>query len=61
MEAEHIQAQDLMFERTTFYVVASVLAWTVFWQLADRNQGNRNTQTLAWVVLCLALWLADNY
>ena len=59
--AERLEAADLMFPRAGFYVIASVLAWRLFWELADHNQGNNNAQTLSWVVLCVALWLAENY
>ena len=58
---ERVEAQDLRFARASFYVITSVLAWRVFWELADRNQGNNNAQTLSWVVVCVALWLAENF
>lgn len=59
--AERVQAHGLRFERAGFYVIASILAWRVFWELADRNHDNPHAQTVTWVVVCLALWIADNF
>lgn len=59
--AERLQAADLRFPRPGFYVIASVLAWRLFWELADHNYGNNNAQTLSWVVLCVAIWLTENF
>ena len=59
--AEHIHPQDVRFARAGFHVAASMLAWRVFWELADRNNDNRYAQTLAWTVVCVALWIVSRY
>lgn len=57
--AESVQARDVRFRREWFYVVASVVAWRVFWELADQNHQNLHAQHLAWIILCLAVWIAS--
>jgi len=55
---EHVQAQQLQFERPWFYVLASILAWVVFWDLADQNQHHVLSRLLAWSAVFVAIWVA---
>lgn len=57
--AEEVQAEDLRFGRHWFYLMASVLAWGLFWEMADRNHDNPHAQYLAWMAVFVAFWLAD--
>ena len=59
--AENVQAEDVQFRREWFYVTAAVLAWRVFWELADRNQDNVHTQHMAWIIVFVAVWLANTF
>jgi len=58
---ERISAEDVQFPRHFFYIAASVLAWVAFWELADGNQQNPHTQTMAWLFVFLAVWLAYSF
>lgn len=58
MAREAVQVEALRFPRSFVYIALSILAWQVFWGLADRNQHNRNSQTMAWLFVFLAVWLA---
>lgn len=46
------------FKRHAFYVCASILAWVVFWDLADQNQNSILSRLLAWGTVLVAFWLA---
>ena len=46
------------FKREAFYVCASILAWMVFWDLADQNQNSILSRLLAWGTVLVAFWLA---
>lgn len=46
------------FKRQAFYVCASILAWVVFWDLADQNQASLLSRLLAWGTVLAAFWLA---
>jgi len=51
---EQVRSEDLRFTRPFFYVAASVLAWYVFWEMADRRN-DRHTQTMAWTFVFVAM------
>ena len=59
--AENVQAQDVQFRREWFYLVASVLAWGLFWEIADRQHENPHAQFLAWVTVFVAVWATDHF
>ena len=61
MDVEQIQAQDLQFGREWFYLVASVLAWGVFWEMADRQHDNPQLQFFAWMFVFVAVWMTDHF
>ncbi len=56
---EGVQAQDLTFARTGFYLIVTILAWRVFWELADQHQDSPYTQILTWLAVCVAFWVAS--
>jgi hypothetical protein len=58
---EEVRPEDLYFEREFWYIAVSALVWGVFWELAERNQNNPYTQTLAWAVLLIAVWVCYNF
>lgn len=58
---EGVEGQALRFPRSGFMIAASIAGWVLFWQMADRNQHNRHAQTMAWALVCVAIWLAYNY
>lgn len=49
---------EYRFKRQAFYVCASILAWVVFWDLADQNQASVLSRFLAWGTVLAAFWLA---
>lgn len=57
---QNFQMGDLRFERAGFFVMASILAWFVFWDLADRHQEEPFARALAWACVVIALWAAQN-
>lgn len=59
--AENVQLQEIRFQREWFYFAASVLAWGLFWEIADRQHDNPHAQFLAWVTVFIAVWIADNF
>ena len=59
--AEEVQAQDVVFQREWFYLVASVLAWGLFWEIADRQHDNPHAQLLAWMTVFVAVWFAEHF
>ena len=59
--AANVQADDIRFGRDFFYLTASVLAWGLFWQLADRHQDNQYVQYLAWGTVFVAAWLTYTF
>ena len=58
---ENVQAQELRFRREWFYFMASVLAWGLFWEIAERRQENPHAQVLAWMAVFVAVWIAENF
>jgi len=58
---EHARVENLRFPRQSFFIAASVLAWVVFWELAERHQRSPYTQTMAWLFVFVAIWLACTY
>lgn len=58
---EGVKPIQLRFERQTFYIVASILAWVVFWQLADAHAQSPHAQLIAWFIVLVAVWVAENY
>lgn len=58
---ENVQAEDLQFPRPFVYIAASLLAWVAFWELADRNQHNPHSQTMAWLFVFVAVYVAYTY
>ena len=59
--AEGARDEDVRFPRQFVYIVCAVLAWTAFWDLANRNQHNPNSVTLHWVCIFVAAWLAYTF
>lgn len=56
-----MEAQDeVYFERRWFFVAASILAWVVFWDMADRHQEHAFSRLLAWSAVLAAIWVANN-
>lgn len=53
---EEAEARGVSFPRHWFYVVTSILAWGLFWELADRQQDNPHVQFLTWLVVSIALY-----
>ncbi len=58
---EEAEARGLGFPRHWFYVITSILAWGVFWELADRQQDNPHVQWLTWLVVSVALYIICLY
>ena len=58
---EDVQAQDLRFRRDWFFLMASILAWRLFWDFADRNADHQYTQFITWVAVFVAVWLTNNF
>jgi len=58
---EGATAADVRFPRPSFYFAASVLAWVVFWELAERNQQNPHSQAMAWLFVFVAAWVAYTF
>jgi len=54
------QQEEVRFERPWFYVAASILAWVVFWDMADRHQEHIFSRLLAWSAVLTAIWAANN-
>ena len=52
--------EGFRFKRPWFYICASVLAWVVFWDLADRHQANAISRLLAWGAVYAAFWVGRN-
>lgn len=48
------------FERSWFWVAASVLAWVAFWDLADRHQAHMLSRIISWAAVLAAIWVANN-
>ena len=55
-----LRRREPRFERHWFYVAASITAWVVFWNLADRHQENISSRLLAWGAVLAAFWVANN-
>jgi len=57
-EQQRAGSLEFRFKRQAFYVCASILAWVVFWDLADQNQASVLSRFLAWGTVLAAFWLA---
>jgi hypothetical protein len=57
---ENVRVEDLRFARDSFWVVASILGWVVFWDLAKRHNENHHAQVLVWTIVFVAGWATDN-
>ena len=58
---EDITADDVRFRRDWFYFWASVLAWVLFWEHADRHQASPHAQLLSWTIVLVAMWVASTF
>jgi len=56
---ERVWAEDLRFKRDSWYVVASILSWIVFWELA-RLQDNYVTIMVS-MAFAVAFWIARTF
>lgn len=56
---EHAQPEDLRFERSCFYLWASIMAWGVFWELAERHHDQPHAQFMVWTLVFVAAWITD--
>lgn len=54
-----LRTDELRFQRHWFYIVAGVLGWRVFWELADRSQHNPRVQLIAWFTVVVAVAIAE--
>ena len=52
-----VEEADVRFPRHWFYVITSILAWGLFWEIADRQPDNPHVQFLTWLVVSLALYI----
>ena len=61
MAAEGAEERELGFPRHWFYVFTSILAWGLFWEMADRHQDNPHVQFLTWLAVSIALYTISLY
>lgn len=54
---EEAEARGIGFSRQWFYVATSILAWGLFWEMADRQQENPHVQFLTWLAVSLTLYI----
>ena len=59
--AEAGREEAIRFPRQFVYIAGAVLAWTTFWELANRHQINPASVTLHWVCIIVAIWLAYTF
>lgn len=57
---EQVQPEDLQYTRDFFWLAASILAWGLFWEFADREHDNPHAQFLVWTIVFVAAWFTDN-
>jgi hypothetical protein len=56
---DRAQPEDLQFERGYFYLWASIMAWGVFWELAERHHDEPHAQFMVWTFVFVAAWVTD--
>lgn len=56
---EAIQPGETRFLREGWMVMLSLLAWGVFWEMAERHEGNAHAQFLTWLAVLLVWWAVD--
>ena len=57
---EGVRPEELRFPQAGWYIAASMLAWTAFWELTARNHENPYSQVLARLVVFVAVWVATS-
>ena len=57
---EGVRPEELRFPRAGWYIAASMLAWTAFWELTARNHEDPYSQVLARLVVFVAVWVATS-
>lgn len=56
---ERVQAEHVVFRREWWIVMLSLLAWGVFWEIAERHEDNAHAQFMTWVAVLLVWMLMD--
>lgn len=54
---QRVQPEHVVFPREWWLVMLSLLAWGLFWEMAERHQGNAHAQFMTWLAV-LMVWLA---
>ncbi len=55
----NVQRDDLRYERSNFYIWASIMAWGFFWELAERQHDQPHAQYLVWTLIFVVMWAMD--
>lgn len=56
---ERVQPEHVQFRREWWLVMLSLLAWGVFWEMAERHQDNAHAQFLTWLAVLTVWWVVD--
>ena len=53
---EQVRPEHLFFQREWWMVMLCLLAWGVFWEVAERHEDNAHAQILTWLAV-LMVWV----
>ena len=56
---ERVQPENLRFPREWWMVMLCLLAWGVFWELAERHEDNAHAQFMIWLIVLTVWWVVD--
>ena len=56
---EGVALEEVVFPREWWMVMLSLLAWGLFWAMAERHQDNAHAQFLTWLAVLMAWWAVD--
>ena len=46
--------------RQWYWIIAAIMSWVAFWHAADEFADSPYTQSLTWLAIGLAIWVASN-
>lgn len=54
---EQVRPEGVLFPREWWMVMLCLLAWGLFWEMAERHEDNAHAQILTWLAVLL-VWVA---
>lgn len=56
-----VEAEDLRYDRTMFWVIMPILTWYAFWHIADAHAESPYAHCIAWAAIGLSFWFAGHF